>query len=143
MTTLSSHEILRFSLDQREMRVRHVSLNYHRVIVSLRDHSPQRNLWEVANIRGATRLTRFPKLYPVGFSGVFGHRFETPITQGLFDKVIDAHRPAIIATVRDRVALQEQEAAAANRDDADLLAERLREMRHVAGRLFPEDFGEG
>ena len=140
MTTLSSHEILRFSIDHKEMRVRHVSINYHRVIISLRDSAAERNLWEVANIRGQTRLTRFPKLHRVGFGGVFSHRFEAKITQGLFDKVVAAHRTAIVATVRDRVALLEREAAAADHDDADLLVERRREMLHVAGRLFPEDF---
>lgn len=141
MTTLSAHEVLRFSIDHKEMCVRHLALNFDRVIVSLRDRSPERNLWEVAKIRGTTRLTRFPKIRRVGFDGPFQSRFEAPVPENLFARVIVAHRPSLLAHIQDVVAfLRRTQAAAADLDDVTAATERLRELQAVAGGLFPEDF---
>lgn len=141
MTTLSAHEVLRFSIDHKEMRVRHVSLNYHRVIVSLRDTAPERNLWEVANTRGTARLTRFPKNRRVGFDGPFECRLEAHIPENLFARVIVAHRPALLEHNQDVVVfLRTMQANAAEPDDVAAATERLRERQAVAFGLFQGDF---
>lgn len=141
MTTLSAHEILRFAIDHKEMRVQHLSLNSHRVIVSLRDRAPERNLWEVARIRGVFRLTRFPEIRPVGFDGPFGRRFEAPISENLFARVLVAHRPALLARIQKVVALlRKAPTDAADPDEATAATERLRELQAVARDLLPEDF---
>lgn len=139
--TLSAHEILRFSVEHKCMRVRHVGLHYDRVFVSLRDDTRQRNLWELVNSSGGgARLTRFPKVYPVSFDGPFGGRFEGSITRELFMRVVGAHRPAIVAKIQDLVGwLTEQRASAHGLDDA-AVDDRLREIQQVASRLFPADF---
>lgn len=81
MVALTAHEILRFDVDHEKMRVRHVALHFDRAVISFRDFSPQSNLWELARRSGACRLTRFPKLYPLGFEGAFGHCFEGRVTE--------------------------------------------------------------
>ena len=129
------------SFDHKEMRVRHVSLNYHRIIVSLKDRAPERNLWEVAKIQGTTRLTRFPKIRRIGFDGPFQSRFEAPIPENLFARVIVAHRPALLAHIQDVVAfLRKVQADAADPDDVAAATERLRELQAVACGVFPDDF---
>jgi hypothetical protein len=142
--TLSAHEILRFSIDHASMRVRHVGLHHDTVAISLRDHAPQRNLWELVQVTaGAVRLTRFPKLRPPSFDGPFGNRFDGSITPELFGRVLATHRLAIVAMVQDLVArLIEERARASGFDEEDAKAadDRLREIQHVAARLFPEDF---
>lgn len=142
--TLSAHEILRFSLEQANMRVRHVGLHQDRIVISLRDNAPQENLWEIMEVTGgAVRLTRFPKLRPLSFDGPFGGRFEGPITPEIFARVVATHRSAIVAKAKDLVAwLIEQRAAASGPDEEDAADDRLREIRQVASRLFPEDFPE-
>lgn len=138
--TLSAHEILRFSVEHKCMRVRHVGLHYDRAFVSLRDNTRQRNLWELVQLPGSARLTRFPKVYPVSFDGPFDGRFEGSITQELFMRVVGAHRPAIVAKIQDLVSwLTEQRASAHGLDDA-AVDDRLREIQQVASRLFPADF---
>ncbi len=138
--TLSAHEIMRFSIEHKRMRVRHVGLHYDRVFVSLRDDTRQRNLWELVQLPGSARLTRFPKLYPVGFDGPFGGRFEGSITQDHFMRVMGSHRPAIVAKIQDLVGwLTEQRASAYGLDDA-AVDDRLQEIQQVASRLFPADF---
>ena len=140
--TLSAHEILRFSLEQANMRVRHVGLHQDRIVISLRDDSPQKNLWEIMEITGGpVRLTRYPKLRRLSFDGPYGNRFEGSITPGLFARVVITHRPAIVAIIQNLVArLIEQRASAFGLDEKDGADHRLREIRQVANRLFPEDF---
>lgn len=143
--TLSAHEILRFSIEQARMRVRHVGLHHDRVAISLRDHSPQRNLWELMQIRDTLRLTRFPKLCPPSFDGPAGSRFEGSITPELFARVLATHRPAIVARVQDLVArLNEDRASAPGLDEevAAAVDDRLQEILQAARRLFPADFPE-
>jgi hypothetical protein len=56
--TLSAHEILRFSIEQPSMSVRHVGLHQDRVFITLRDNAPEKNLWELVQVTGgAVRLT--------------------------------------------------------------------------------------
>ena len=140
--TLSAHEILRFSVEQASMRVRHVGLHQDRIVISLRDDARQKNLWEIMQVTGgAVRLTRYPKLRPLSFDGPFGGRFEGSITPELFARVVAAHRPAIVAMVQNLVArLIEQRASASGPDEEDAADHRLREIRQVASLLFPEDF---
>ncbi|MER2508983.1 MAG: hypothetical protein ABTQ27_09500 [Amaricoccus sp.] len=123
------------------MRFQHLSLDHHRVIVSLRDRSPERNLWEVARIRGVFRLTRFPEIRPVGFDGPFGRRFEGPIPKNLFAGVVTAHRPALLARIQQVVALlRKAPTDAADPDEVTAATERLRKLQAAACGLFPEDF---
>jgi hypothetical protein len=140
--TLSAHEILRFSLQQASMRVRHVGLHQDRIVISLRDDSPQKNLWELMEVTGGpVRLARYPKLRPLSFDGPYGNRFERSITPGLCARVVATHRPAIVAIVQNLVArLIEQRASASGLDEEHAADHRLREIRQVASRLFPEDF---
>jgi hypothetical protein len=140
--TLSAHEILRFSIEQASMRVRHVALHHDRVSVSLRDHAPQKNLWELVKVTGgAVRLTRFPKLRPLSFDGPFGNRLEGSITPELFARVVATHRPAIVAMVQDLVArLIEDRASGLDAEDVKAADDRLREIRQVASQLLPADF---
>ena len=137
---LTAHEILRFSVDHAKMRVRHVALHHDRVVVSFKDSSPQSNLWELAQREGPCRLTRFPKLYPPGFEGPFGHRFEASVTDDFFSRVVAAHRPAIVSMIHDHIAVLVREAERLLDGSASADAERLREFRDVASRLFPENF---
>jgi len=140
--TLSAHEILRFALNQANMRVRHVGLHQDRIVISLRDDSPQKNLWEIMEVTGGpVRLTRYPKLRPLSFDGPYGNRFEGSITPALFARVVATHRSAIVAKVKDLVAwLIEQRAGASGPDEEDAADDRLREIRQVASRLYPKDF---
>lgn len=140
--TLSAHEILRFSIEQASMRVRHIGLHYDRVTISLRDHA--KNLWELVRpTGGAVRLTRFPKLRPLSFDGPFGSRFEGSVTPELFARVVATHRTAIVATVQDLVArLIDGRASASGLDEVEANAadDRLREIQQTASQLFPADF---
>ncbi len=141
--TLSAHEILRFSIEQARMRVRHVGLYHDRVSVSLRDHSPQQNLWELMQIRNTVRLTRFPKLHPPSFDGSAGNRFEGSIAVELFARILATHRSAIVGRIQDLVArLNEDRAGMPDFDEevATAVDDRLREIFQVASRLFPADF---
>lgn len=142
--TLSAHEILRFSIEQASMRVRHVALHYDRVSVSLRDHAPQRNLWELVKVAGGTvRLTRFPKLRPLSFDGPFGNRFEGSITQELFGRVVATHQPAIVEMVQDLLTrLIEDRASGLDAEDVKAVDDRLREIRQVASGFLLADFPE-
>lgn len=143
MMTLTAHEILRFSVDHAKMRVRHVALHHDRVVVSFKDSSPQSNLWELAQREGTCHLTRFPKLYPLGFEGPFGHRFEASVTDEFFSRVIAAHRPAIVSMIHDLIAVLVREAerlSGSEHESAAVKAERLREIKDVSSRLFPHDF---
>lgn len=142
---LSAHEILRFSIEQAHMRVRHVGLHHDRVSVSLRDHSPQQNLWELMQIRDTMRLARFPKLHPPSFDGPTSNRFESGITPELFGRVVATHRSAIVARIRDLIAqLNKDRAGAPDLDEEVAMAVngRLREILLVARRLLPADFPE-
>ncbi len=141
--TLSAHEVLRFSIEHARMRVRHVGLHHDRVFVSLRDHSPQQNLWELMQIRDTVRLTRFPKLHPPSFDGPAGNRFESGITPELFGRVVATHRSAIVARIRDLIAqLNKDRAGVPGLDEEVAMAVngRLREILLVARRLLPADF---
>ena len=141
--TLSAHEILRFSVEQARMRLRHVGLHHDRISISLRDHSPQRNLWELVRVGDTVRLTRFSKLHPPSFDGPFGNRFEGSITPKLFGRVVATHWSAIVARVQDLVARMIEDRANASgldEEDADATDDRLREIQQVARRLFPTDF---
>jgi len=84
---LSAHEILRFSANQAAMRFRHLGLYRDRTVIALRDHRPERNLWELVQTGGEVRLTRFPKLRPASFDGPAGNRFSARITPALFETV--------------------------------------------------------
>jgi len=143
--TLIAHEILRFSIGQPSMRVRHVGLHQDRVFISLRDNAPEKNLWELVQVTGgAVRLTRFPKLRPLSFDFPFGGRFEGPITPEIFARVVATHRSAIVAKAKDLVAwLIEQRACASGPDEEEAADDRLREIRQVASLLYPKDFPEG
>lgn len=144
-TTLSAHEILRFAIEHANMRVRHVGLNYDRVSISLRDQSPQKNLWELMQVRDTVRVARLPKLYPPSFDGPAGNRFDGGITPELFGRVVATHRSAIVARIRDLIArLNEDRATAPGLDEevATAVDDRLREILQVASRLFPADFPE-
>lgn len=141
--TLSAHEVLRFSIEHARMRVRHVGLHHDRVSVSLRDHSPQQNLWELMQIRDTVRLTRFPKLHPPSFDGPAGNRFEGSIAVELFARVLATHRSAIVGRIQDLVArLNEDRAGVPGLDEdvATAVNGRRQEILLVARRLFPADF---
>lgn len=139
MMMLTAHEILRFGVDHAKMRVRHVALHYDRVVVSFKDSSPQSNLWELARREGTCRLTRFPKWYPLGFEGPFGHRFEASVTDEFFSRVVAAHRPAIVSMIHDLTAVLVREAECPSGSEygsAAVDADRLREFQDVASRHF-------
>jgi hypothetical protein len=141
--TLSAHEILRFSIEQASMRFRHVGLHRDRISISLRDHTRQRNLWELMDAKGRVRLTRFPKLHPQSFDGPAGNRFEGSITPELFARVVATHRSAIVLAIREQVAhLADERATASGPDAQSTMAtdDRLQEIRQVASHLFPHDF---
>lgn len=143
--TLSAHEILRFSIEQARMRLRHVGLRHDRVSISLRDHSPQRNLWELMQVRDTVRLTRFPKLRPPSFDGPAGTRFDGGIAPELFARVLATHRSAIVARAQDLVARLNEDRASVpglNEEVATAVDDRLQEILEVARRLFPTDFPE-
>ncbi|MER2508152.1 MAG: hypothetical protein ABTQ27_05270 [Amaricoccus sp.] len=143
MMTLTAHEILRFSIHHAKMRVRHVALHHDRVVVSFKDSFPQSNLWELAQREGTCVFTRFPKLYPTGFEGSFGHRFEASVTDEFFSRVVAAHRLAIVSMIHDHIAVLVREAERRSGSDfgsAAVDADRLREFQDMASRLFPEDF---
>lgn len=140
---MSAHEILRFSINHVNMSVRHVALHHERVVISLRDKAPQRNLWELEQAGDTVRITRFPKLRPLDFDGPYGNRFEGSITPELFARIVAAHRPAIVSMVRTTVAcLNEGMPSALGLDEqgVKVLEDRRREIQQVASCLFPEDF---
>ncbi|WP_297970900.1 hypothetical protein [uncultured Amaricoccus sp.] len=142
---LSAHEVLRFSIEHARMRVRHVGLHHDRVSISLRDHSPQQNLWELMQIRDTVRLTRFPKLHPPSFDGPTSNRFESCITPELFARILATHRSAIVQKIQDLVARLNEDRAGVpglNEEVATAVDDRLREILQVARRLFPGDFPE-
>ena len=79
---------------------------------------------------GPVRLTRYPKLRPLSFDGPYGNRFEGSITPGLCARVVQNLVARLI----------EQRASASGLDEDDAADHRLRELRQVANRLFPENF---
>jgi hypothetical protein len=141
---LSAYEIRRFSADQAAMRSRHVGLYRDRTVIALRDHRPERNLWELVQAGGEGRLTRIPKLRAASFDGPAGNRFSARIAPALFETVVEAHRTAIIQMIRSQVGqLAEERVRAANagaRHDLKLAEDRLKEVMAGAARLLPEDF---
>jgi hypothetical protein len=74
--TLSAHEILRFSIEQASMRVRHVALYHDRVSVSLRDDAPQKNLWEIIKVTGGCGA---PYALPETASAILRRPFREPL----------------------------------------------------------------
>jgi hypothetical protein len=125
------------------MRLRHVGLHHDRVSVSLRDLSPQQNLWELMRMRDTVRLTRFPKLHPPSFDGPACNRFGGSITPELFARVLATHRSAIIARIQDLIAqLNEERATVPGLDEevATAVDDRHQEILQVARRLFLTDF---
>lgn len=141
--TLTAHEILRFSIDHVNMSVRHVALHHERVVISLRDRTPRRNLWELEQVGDTVHIRRFPKLRPLDFDDLFGNHPEGSITPQLLAKIVAAHRPAIVSMVRTTIAcLNEGMPSALGLDEqgVKVLEGRLREIQQVASRLFPADF---
>jgi hypothetical protein len=140
---LSSHEILRFSVEQANMRFRHLGLHRDRVCMALRDDSPARNLWELVHIGDTLRLTRFPKLRPPSFDGPVAHSATATITPELFARVLATHRPAIVQTIREQItflANLQASASGLHEDEAKAAEDRKQELQQVASRLFPRDF---
>lgn len=141
--TLSAHEVMRFSRDHAGMEVRSVGLHDYRIVLTLRD--ARQVLWELADTHGRVRLTRFPERHRISFEGAFGRGSEAIITRELFERVITAHRPAIVSTVRTLVveAIEARvRASATGEEDARTMDDRLDEMRRVIRYLFPANFPE-
>lgn len=142
--TLSAHEILRFSRDQAGMRVQNVGLYNHRLVISLRDCARQ-DLWELANLGSRLRLTRFPERYPLSFEGRLGSSSEGTITRELYARVVAAHRPAIVALIRNLIAEAMEarvRASGMGAEDARAMDDRLKELRRVLRHLVPGDVPE-